>query len=116
MVFLQHDLAGAVKTDCSFWTIGETSYSSWLQTRNQAFISMKTVIYRCDYFRFQRLLVFTMRSVAEDRVMHVTLQKREKGQPWPSAIAGHAPLDPLKTEQEKQRLMLERFQTEVCFT
>ncbi|XP_024398923.1 uncharacterized protein [Physcomitrium patens] len=66
---LTHDLAGAVKTDCSFWTI-------------------------------------------EDRVMHVTLQKREKGQPWPSAIAGHAPLDPLKTEQEKQRLMLERFQTE----
>ena len=45
--------------------------------------------------------------------MHVTLQKREKGQPWPSAIAGHAPLDPLKTEQEKQRLMLERFQEEV---
>lgn len=51
---------------------------------------------------------------AEDRVMHVTLQKREKGQPWPSAIAGHAPLDPLKTEQERQRLMLERFQEEVC--
>jgi len=47
--------------------------------------------------------------------MHVTLQKREKGQPWPSAIAGHAPLDPLKTEQEKQRLMLERFQEEVSF-
>jgi hypothetical protein len=48
--------------------------------------------------------------------MHVTLQKREKGQPWPSAIAGHAPLDPLKTEQEKQRLMLERFQEEVRST
>lgn len=48
--------------------------------------------------------------------MHVTLQKREKGQPWPSAIAGHAPLDPLQTEQEKQRLMLERFQEEVCCT
>ncbi|KAG0574313.1 hypothetical protein KC19_VG253400 [Ceratodon purpureus] len=24
--FLDHDLAGHVKTDCSFWTIGETSY------------------------------------------------------------------------------------------
>lgn len=47
--------------------------------------------------------------------MHVTLQKREKGQPWPSAIAGHAPLDPLKSEQERQRLMLERFQEEVEF-
>ncbi|KAG0594977.1 hypothetical protein M758_UG128100 [Ceratodon purpureus] len=71
--FLDHDLSGHVKTDCSFWTI-------------------------------------------EDRVMHVTLQKREKGQTWPSAIAGHAPLDPLKTEHEKQRLMLERFQEEVYST
>jgi len=48
----------------------------------------------------------------EDRTLHVTLQKREKGKPWPSAVAGHAPLNPLAAEEEQRRLMLERFQLE----
>jgi hypothetical protein len=46
--------------------------------------------------------------------MHVTLQKRQKGQPWPSAIAGHGNLDAFTADQEQRRLMLERFQEEVC--
>jgi hypothetical protein len=50
----------------------------------------------------------------EDRIMHVTLQKRQKGQPWPSAIAGHGNLDAFTADQEQRRLMLERFQEEVC--
>lgn len=45
--------------------------------------------------------------------MHVTLQKREKGQSWPSAIAGHGSLDSFTADQEQRRLMLERFQEEV---
>jgi hypothetical protein len=48
----------------------------------------------------------------EDRTMHVTLQKRQKGQPWPSAIAGHGNLDAFTADQEQRRLMLERFQEE----
>lgn len=49
----------------------------------------------------------------EDDIMHITLHKREKGQPWPSAISGHGELDPLAVDQESRRLMLERFQEEV---
>ncbi|BBN05246.1 hypothetical protein MPTK1_3g11560 [Marchantia polymorpha subsp. ruderalis] len=67
--YLNHDLAGPVKLDGSFWTI-------------------------------------------EDDIMHITLHKREKGQPWPSAISGHGELDPLAVDQESRRLMLERFQEE----
>ncbi|KAJ7533567.1 hypothetical protein O6H91_13G054900 [Diphasiastrum complanatum] len=44
--------------------------------------------------------------------MHITLQKREKGQPWESAIRGHGELDPYSADQEQRRLMLERFQEE----
>lgn len=67
--YLNHDLAGLVKLDSSFWTI-------------------------------------------EDEIMHVFLQKREKGQPWPSAIVGQGELDPYTADQEQRRLMLQRFQEE----
>jgi hypothetical protein len=39
----------------------------------------------------------------EDDVMHITLQKRDKGQTWPSPISG---------DQEQRRLMLQHFQEE----
>jgi hypothetical protein len=88
------------------WLDMKASHSVWeLQRRSLGFITFSNALSIKNAFCY-----------AEDRVMHVTLQKREKGQPWPSAIAGHAPLDPLKTEQEKQRLMLERFQEEVRST
>jgi hypothetical protein len=52
-------------------------------------------------------------SLPEDGVLHVTLQKSERGKLWQSALAGHTSLDPLSSEQEQKRLMLERFQQEV---
>ncbi len=47
----------------------------------------------------------------EDATLHITLQKLQPGEPWPSAMAGHA-LDPLAAQQDQQRLLLERFQQE----
>nr|AFN42821.1 NUDCD2-like protein [Marsilea vestita] len=67
--YLNHDLAGPVKLDSSFWTI-------------------------------------------EDDTLHIFLQKREKGQPWPSAILGQGELDPYTADKEQRRLMLQRFQEE----
>lgn len=48
----------------------------------------------------------------EDEVMHLTLQKRDKGQTWSSPFHGQVGLDPLKTTEEQKRLMLQRFQEE----
>lgn len=45
--------------------------------------------------------------------LHLQLQKREVGKPWPGAFAGHElALDPTMVQSEKQRLMKERFQLE----
>ncbi|GMI92211.1 Nuclear Migration 1 [Hibiscus trionum] len=48
----------------------------------------------------------------EDDIMHITLQKRDKGQTWPSPILGQGHLDPYSTDLEQKRLMLQRFQEE----
>ena len=48
----------------------------------------------------------------EDGELHVTLQKLDPGEPWPSVFKGHAGLDPQTQERETQRIMLERFQEE----
>nr|CAD1820254.1 unnamed protein product [Ananas comosus var. bracteatus] len=48
----------------------------------------------------------------EDGVMHVTLQKRDKGHTWPSPILGQGVLDPYSADLEQKRLMLQRFQEE----
>ncbi|EFJ13817.1 hypothetical protein SELMODRAFT_92763 [Selaginella moellendorffii] len=48
----------------------------------------------------------------EDETLHINLQKRDKGQPWQTAIEGHGQLDPYSADLEKRRLMLERFQEE----
>jgi len=42
----------------------------------------------------------------------VNLQKMRKGEMWTSALHGHGVLDPLTQEEDKKRLMLERFQEE----
>lgn len=47
--------------------------------------------------------------------MHITLQKRDKGQTWASPIQGQGQLDPYTTDLEQKRLMLQRFQEEVYF-
>lgn len=51
--------------------------------------------------------------MAEDDIMHITLQKRDKGQTWASPVLGEGQLDPLSTDLEQKRLMLQRFQEEV---
>ena len=53
---------------------------------------------------------------AEDDIMHITLQKRDKGQTWASPILGQGQLDPYATDLEQKRLMLQRFQEEVGFS
>lgn len=45
--------------------------------------------------------------------MHITLQKRDKGQTWSSPILGQGQLDPYSSDIEQKRLMLQRFQEEV---
>jgi len=52
---------------------------------------------------------------AEDDIMHITMQKRDKGQTWASPILGQGQLDPYSTDLEQKRLMLQRFQEEVSF-
>lgn len=47
--------------------------------------------------------------------MHVTLQKRDIGQTWSSPIMGEGQLDPLASDLEQKRLMLQRFQEEVIW-
>eukprot|EP01106_Pelomyxa_sp_JSP_P011658 TRINITY_DN3070_c0_g4_i1.p2 TRINITY_DN3070_c0_g4~~TRINITY_DN3070_c0_g4_i1.p2 ORF type:complete len:161 (-),score=63.17 TRINITY_DN3070_c0_g4_i1:95-577(-) len=48
----------------------------------------------------------------EDGVVHITLTKMEKNHVWPTAFMGHGELDPLEQEQQRKRLLLERFQGE----
>lgn len=48
--------------------------------------------------------------------MHITLQKRGKGQTWASPILGQGQLDPYATDLEQKRLMLQRFQEEVSYS
>ncbi|KEH34247.1 p23-like NUD (nuclear distribution)-like protein [Medicago truncatula] len=48
----------------------------------------------------------------EDDIMHITLNKRDKGQTWPSPILGQGQLDAYSTDLEQKRLMLQRFQEE----
>lgn len=47
----------------------------------------------------------------EEGTVNLQLCKAEKGEPWTAALAGHS-VDPLKQQEEQQRLMLERFQQE----
>ncbi|CAI0540707.1 unnamed protein product [Linum tenue] len=48
----------------------------------------------------------------EDDIMHITLQKRDKGQMWASPLMGDGQLDPYAADIEQKRLMLQRFQEE----
>ncbi|XP_028103207.1 nudC domain-containing protein 2-like [Camellia sinensis] len=50
--------------------------------------------------------------MSEDDTLHITLQKRDKGQTWPSPILGEGQLDPYSVDVEQKRLMLQRFQEE----
>ncbi|KAJ0681911.1 putative CS domain, HSP20-like chaperone, NudC family [Helianthus annuus] len=49
----------------------------------------------------------------EDDVLHITLQKRDKGQTWSSPIHGQGQLDLYAADLEHKRLFLQRFQEEV---
>lgn len=66
-----------------------------------------------DAFCHDELLI--LEFGAEDDIMHITLQKRDKGQTWASPILGQGQLDPYSTDLEQKRLMLQRFQEEVSF-
>ncbi|XP_020246950.1 nudC domain-containing protein 2 isoform X2 [Asparagus officinalis] len=48
----------------------------------------------------------------EDEILHITLQKRDKGNTWASPILGQGGLDPYSADLEQKRLMLQRFQEE----
>ncbi|KAF9604072.1 hypothetical protein IFM89_001958 [Coptis chinensis] len=52
----------------------------------------------------------------EDDILHITLQKRDKGQTWASPILGQGQLDPYASHLEQKRLMLQRFQEEVTLS
>lgn len=57
--------------------------------------------------------VFLFGVMEEDDIMHITLQKRDKGQTWASPILGEGQLDAYSSDLEQKRLMLQRFQEEV---
>lgn len=61
------------------------------------------------------MIYFLIFYKKEDEIMHVTLQKRDKGQTWSSPILGQGALDPYSADLEQKRLMLQRFQEEVKF-
>ncbi len=117
---LQHDLGGPVKVDSSFWTIGEFLCCLFIccsllsPSSSQYSLMSEKLVFRCLMKICIRTFWLTDLVCVEDRIMHVTLQKRQKGEPWPSAIAGHGNLDAFTADQEQRRLMLERFQEEVC--
>lgn len=46
------------------------------------------------------------------QVTELAIAMTLQGEPWTAALAGHS-VDPLKQQEEQQRLMLERFQQEV---
>jgi hypothetical protein len=48
----------------------------------------------------------------DDHEVTINLQKMRKGETWLSAFKGHGELDPLTKEDDKKRLMLERFAEE----
>ncbi|CAI5966457.1 unnamed protein product [Closterium sp. NIES-64] len=56
-------------------------------------------------------LHFTSLHPTEGAELHISLQKAERGKPWPGAIKGHA-LDAFSADQESRRLMLKQFQIE----
>jgi len=67
--------------------------------------------------KFSSLIDSDFRTwTAEDDIMHITLNKRDKGQTWASPISGQGQLDAYSTDLEQKRLMLQRFQEEVRFT
>nr|ADE77111.1 unknown [Picea sitchensis] len=88
-----HDLTCPVKVDSSFWTLGKHLLEK----------------YACLGFLQWKWLVVNR----EDDVMHITLQKRDTGQTWPSPRYGQGELDPLSVDQEQRSLMLQRFQEEL---
>ncbi|GAV68247.1 CS domain-containing protein, partial [Cephalotus follicularis] len=49
----------------------------------------------------------------EDDIMHITLQKSEKGKTWSSPILGEGHLHHYSSDLGQKRLMLQRFQEEV---
>jgi len=48
----------------------------------------------------------------EDGELHINIQKARKAETWPSALAGHAALDPVSKTEVQKKMMLERFQEE----
>eukprot|EP01024_Parvocaulis_polyphysoides_P020229 TRINITY_DN19374_c0_g1_i1.p2 TRINITY_DN19374_c0_g1~~TRINITY_DN19374_c0_g1_i1.p2 ORF type:complete len:161 (-),score=18.41 TRINITY_DN19374_c0_g1_i1:504-986(-) len=48
----------------------------------------------------------------EDGILNVQLTKGEQGNPWEAVIVGHQNQSSLEVEEDRKRLMLERFQLE----
>ena len=54
-------------------------------------------------------------AVLEDGVLNISLQKAKQGETWKGVFEEHI-LNEKFFEEDKKRLLLERFQTEVCLS
>ncbi|KAF5959656.1 hypothetical protein HYC85_000865 [Camellia sinensis] len=86
------------------------NYSSWVL--ELGILICRADINLCEFaFEVVVKLGFLV-TTTEDDTLHITLQKRDKGQTWPSPILGEGQLDPYSVDVEQKRLMLQRFQEE----
>ena len=86
-------------------------YYQHLQVTDIVFLVLRFIVCHCE----PNLIILCV-GMAEDGIMHITLQKRGKGQTWASPILGQGQLDPYATDLEQKRLMLQRFQEEVSYS
>lgn len=55
--------------------------------------------------------------LADGGELNVNLQKMKKAETWPSALQGkNTTVDPITLEGMQKKIMLERFQSEVCIS
>lgn len=56
-------------------------------------------------------------ALADGGELNVNLQKMKKAETWPSALQGrNTTVDPVTLEGMQKKIMLERFQSEVCIS
>ncbi|KAI5408717.1 hypothetical protein KIW84_054520 [Lathyrus oleraceus] len=104
----------------------ELQFSSYGEHKNQAFFSMlssslselrqtpseQTLLSKLLHDLSSPVKTDSSFWTLEDDIMHITLNKRDKGQTWASPILGQGQLDAYSSDLEQKRLMLQRFQEE----
>ncbi|KAJ9505878.1 hypothetical protein QJQ45_017847 [Haematococcus lacustris] len=115
--YLAGELSGSVKVSESFWTLGESGTAAQSldrqpgPTRQSVGSSGAAAVAAADDDEVDQRCLCAACLDAEDGSLHITLQKLQQGEPWPSALRGHE-ADPLTQQRDTERLMLERFQQE----